>query len=118
MKYGILLAVHGHDYIHVTFFSGFFKVSSLSGRGVSDLHSSVIKCALQQPYIGEMIPESWLKAGKKMVSKRAHQSLLDWKMVEQQVNTVLDNLQKKYSYFYDEFRFFNRRTTQGFTATK
>ena len=44
---------------------------------------------LQQPYIGELIPESWLKTGRLIVGKRGSKNLLDWDTVQQQVPTLV-----------------------------
>ena len=69
--------------------AGFFTVSSLTGQGVEALYTTIVDVTLQQPYIGELIPESWLKTGRLIVGKRGSKNLLDWDTVQQQVPTLV-----------------------------
>ena len=66
--------------------AGFFTVSSLTGEGVELLYRTILHVTLEQPYIGELIPESWLKTGRAIVNKRKTASLLNWTAVETQVS--------------------------------
>lgn len=64
-------------------------MSSLTGMGVEQLYNRVIKVTLQQPYMGEMIPESFLAGEKAMIHKRGTQSFLTWSEVESQVCAIV-----------------------------
>ena len=61
-------------------------MSSLTGEGVELLYRTILHVTLEQPYIGELIPESWLKTGRAIVNKRKTASLLNWTAVETQVS--------------------------------
>ena len=66
--------------------TGFFTVSSTSGKGIRELYEKIIKVTLQQPYMGEMIPESWLSFERVLMHKRGNESLLDWEDLKADVS--------------------------------
>ena len=70
--------------------TGFFTVSSTSGKGIRELYEKIIKVTLQQPYMGEMIPESWLSFERVLMHKRGNESLLDWEDLKADVSGLSD----------------------------
>ena len=66
-----------------------YSPAAPAGQGVEALYTTIVDVTLQQPYIGELIPESWLKTGRLIVGKRGSKNLLDWDTVQQQVPTLV-----------------------------
>ena len=60
-------------------------MSSRTGQGIQDLYKTIIQTTLDQPYIGEMIPESWLKLSESIIGRRMRENVLEWDKVESEV---------------------------------
>ncbi|XP_078679687.1 uncharacterized protein LOC144915298 isoform X2 [Branchiostoma floridae x Branchiostoma belcheri] len=60
---------------------GYFCVSSHTGQGVKELHDKLISVTLDEPYMGERIPQVWLSFEQSVIKDRKQQSVLPWEVV-------------------------------------
>eukprot|EP00058_Branchiostoma_floridae_P020994 XP_002606484.1 hypothetical protein BRAFLDRAFT_126447 [Branchiostoma floridae] len=60
---------------------GYFCVSSHTGQGVKELHDKLISVTLDEPYMGERIPQVWLSFEQAVIKDRKKQSVLPWEVV-------------------------------------
>ncbi|CAH1774243.1 unnamed protein product [Owenia fusiformis] len=60
---------------------GFFKISSLTGKGVVELLDGINEATLKQPYIGERVPQAWIGLERALIKARSGDSILDWDRV-------------------------------------
>ncbi|CAH1232773.1 MFHAS1 [Branchiostoma lanceolatum] len=60
---------------------GYFCVSSHTGQGVKELHDKLISVTLDEPYMGERIPQVWLRFEQAVIKDRKKQSVLPWEVV-------------------------------------
>ncbi|ELT89642.1 hypothetical protein CAPTEDRAFT_187033 [Capitella teleta] len=71
---------------------GFYSTSAVTGKGINDVFDHLLLVTLEQPYIGEMVPEAWLNLEKTILSERGNRkSLIKWSDIESmaQTNSIL-----------------------------
>ncbi|XP_013397728.1 probable serine/threonine-protein kinase pats1 [Lingula anatina] len=61
---------------------GFHFVSSHSGQGIKDLQEMLLDVTLEQPYIGEQIPQVWLNLEKEIIKLRTTESVVSYVSLE------------------------------------
>ncbi|KAL3867198.1 hypothetical protein ACJMK2_044420, partial [Sinanodonta woodiana] len=62
--------------------AGFHFISSWTGMGIKELQQQLVEVALQQQYMGEQIPEVWLKFENFIISRRSTENLIEFKEIE------------------------------------
>ncbi|CAD5126558.1 DgyrCDS14654 [Dimorphilus gyrociliatus] len=60
---------------------GFHNISSKTGQGINDLVDNMVKVTLQQQYMNEKIPKTWLNFENKIIEYRTFTNLLSLKEV-------------------------------------
>ncbi|XP_064625808.1 uncharacterized protein LOC135486696 [Lineus longissimus] len=62
--------------------AGFYSISSLTGVGIRQLLDDLFHVTLKQPYIGERVPEVWIKMERAIARDRDNKcNLLSWEEI-------------------------------------